>query len=179
MQTQTDTRVAEPRNSLGDVLRRTYARNHESMEDFPVFAEQFQKVQSYIAKNPLDVEKRVYYAHLLSEIGAAPQIMEQIVGLSLAAEPPSPFLLYSLKVALKKVGKKEEAGKYDLLMGSEVLALERPFIMPGESMVVPLPRKWWWPWQRYEVAMAPSYQARECTFGELEFLTAQLNEQTW
>ena len=175
MQTQTDTGVAESRNSLGDVLRRTYARNHESMEDFPVFAEQFQKVQSYIAKNPLDVEKRVYYAHLLSEIGATPLVVEQAVGLALSSEPIDAFLLYSLKVALKRTGQEKVIAQYEPFESEEVKKRERQ-AGPCEYKSIPLPKQHWWSKQEYETK---KLMPRLATHGEIEFLAAQLNEQTW
>ena len=164
--------------SFETTLKRCYARNHKSMEDFPVFAEQFEKTQLYLRDHPASIDQRVYYAYLSSEIGAAPFVVKQVVGLSLLPEVLPPFHLYSLKVALKKVGRDDIIAQYLPFQGEEVKTYEKD--LPGlsccQEAAVPLPKEHWWSRRKYEVKVT---HPRPATFGEIEFLTAQLQQQTW
>ncbi len=163
--------------SFETTLKRCYARNHESMEDFPVFAEQFKKTQLYLQEHPATIEQRVYYAYLSSEIGAAQSVVEQVVGLSLLPEVLPPFQLYSLKVALKRVGRDDIIAQYLPFQGEEVKTYEKdiPGLSCCQEAAVPLPKKHWWSRRKYGVNVIPS---RRATFGEMEFLKAQLQEKT-
>ncbi len=168
MQTQTTT--PEKGKNLEATIRRLYARNHEHMGDFPLFVKQFEKTRAYLAKNPADIEKRVYYTHLLTEIGAVPMVVKQAAGLALAAEPIKPFLLYSLKVALKRCGEEGIIAQYSPFESEEVRKYE------NNTYVAPPSKKHWWKWQKYEPVKTIYLSA---TFGEIEFLAAQFGEQKW
>lgn len=183
MQTQT-TEPTRKTESVDDILRKTYARNHESGEYFPLFAEQFRKTKDYLAQNPTAVKQRVYYAHLLSEIGAAPLVVRQAAGLALLPEPIEAFLLYSLKVDLKRVGETGAIAQYEPFASEEVMKYERDTYVAHPCSPLPIhipmtrvPKRGWWDiLPRYEMVKTIS---RPATFGEIEFLAAQLNEQTW
>lgn len=54
-----------------------YERNHASMEYFSLFVRQMGKVKEYLKQNPADLEKRMYFAHLFTEVGAGPLAVEQ------------------------------------------------------------------------------------------------------
>lgn len=172
------TQLTEPTRkieSVDDVLRRTYSRNHENMEDFPVFKQQFHKTQNYLRQNHADVEKRVYFAHLLSEVGATPLVLEQAVGLALSPEPMDAFLLYSLKVALKRTGQTKAIEQYEPFQSEHVVKYETES-GPDGYKYTPLPKKHWWSKQKYDVKVI---HPRTATFGEIEFLRVQLGEQKW
>ncbi len=183
MQTPT-TEPTRPAESLQDMLRKNYLRNHERMEDFPLFAEQFRKTKDYLAQNPTAVKQRVYYAHLLSEIGAAPLVVRQAAGLALLPEPIDAFLLYSLKVELKRVGETGAIAQYEPFASEGVMKYEHDTYVAHPCSPLPIhipmtrvPKKHWWEiWPRYEPVKTVS---RPATFGEIEFLAARLGEQKW
>ena len=74
-----------------------------------------------------------------------------------------------------KVGKEDVIAQYEPFQSESVLRYENE-IEPLDYKYVPLPKKHWWSKQKYDVKVIPS---RPATFGEIEFLAAQLHEQKW
>ncbi len=180
MQTQT-TEPTRPKESLTDLLKRLYARNHrgeynldkEKIGNFPVFAKEFVRTREYLKQNPVDVKMHVYYAHLLSEVGAGPLVVEEAVGLSFLPEPIDPFLLYSVKIALKRTGQTKAIEQYEPFQSEQVVKYETEPGPDGQK-ITKLPKKHWWSKQEYEVKVVHS---RTATYGEIKFLGAQLGQE--
>lgn len=157
----------EPVELIDDELARTlrpmYERNHASMEYFSLFVRQMGKVKEYLKQNPADLEKRMYFAHLFTEVGAGPLAVEQaekvFTGYHLAgdvnAERDS-LLLYSIRRTFKRCGREDLMDKYSLLNDRHITEHEKPVYGCGGS--------------------GPMIGA---TMGSIEFLAAQLGEQKW
>ena len=160
---------SEPVEPMDDNLARTlrpmYERNHASMEYFPQFVRQMRKVNAYLTQNPADLEKRMYLAHLLTEVGAGPLAVEQaekvFTGYHLAgdvdAEKDS-LLLYSIRRTFKRCGREDLIDKYSLLNERHITNHEKPV------------------YGCYGDGDGPLIGA---TMGDIEFLRAQLGEQKW
>jgi hypothetical protein len=129
-----------------------YAKNHKDLGDFPYFACQFEKVQGYLKDHPEDSRRRVYFAHLLKEIGAAPLAIEEC-GKALAQNPEEKSLLFSIRVIFKECRQPELIGKYPLLNRKDVEEMD--FVLEGERRI------------------------RFGTDGEIEYTAGKLGQQDW
>lgn len=160
MQTQTSTSGTAPAPSLADRVRLIYARNHKPMEEFPLFVAQLQKTVAYVHDNPLDAEKRVYYAHLLKEVGAFPLTVKQCEA-ALVQMPQDVEVLYSIRLLLQECKRGDLMNLYPELQRADVEKLAEPI---GSGVACDV---------------TPGRRYRTATLGEVEFLAAQLNQQTW
>lgn len=150
-------------DELTRTLKPMYERNHASMEYFPLFVRQMGKVKTYLKQNPADLEKRMYFTHLLTEVGAGPLAIEEaqkvFMGYHLAGEvnaKKDSLLLYSIRRTFKRCGREDLVEQYPLLNDPHITEFEKP--VAGCSGYGPL---------------------IGATIGHIEFWAAQLDEQKW
>ena len=168
------------------LLKRMYSLNHEDLSDFQLYASQYKKTIDHLKQNPSDIRIRTYYVHLLAQLGAAQLIPEQIDKI-FAQDTNDIRIIYSLWIELKKFGLKDTIDKYPVFKDREKelieIELSKPIQVPHTKRI-PIPKKHLWERQKYREekeieTMREGGSLRHATIGEVEFLTAQLNEQKW